>query len=287
MFELDDLLEELPRKKLIRGKWCAVRFSPDTSSGECLNIGVAFKPARGQIRTRLLGSAAGFRSLYGSSGVSNFNFLIALTAQSIQTHGDLVSPSPHVSFGPLRNAQGESVDAILETLYRTTVILRIPEEAPTSGTRTVNTRDLRQRVIRTLRTKHGDSVERFLHEQPVVLNFDNRPLLLDLPLWQAGDLVSGRTYGSIVSAQYADEVYRQHDLDRAFRNLEMASRFIAQNGRGALFILRPPSNDPAFPHRDIDNDIDAVAWPLARAGLRIEVEDTEPAIRRKIAGMIC
>lgn len=287
MLDLDDLIQTPSGAKLVKGKWCTIGFSPDPITGERLNVGVAFKPARGRAQARLLTSAAGFRSLYGSNGVENFSFLLAVTAELIQRQGELASPSPHITFGPLQAIQGESAQAILDSLYQSMVMLRIPEDVASAGARTVNTQKLRQTVIRELRKRHAAQANRFLHEQPVVINLDNRAHLLDLPVWQSEDLVSGRLFGSIVSASYADEVYRQHDLDRAFRNVDTAKRFIATAGRGALFILRPASNDPAFPVRDIDNDIDAVAWPLIRSGIQIEVAESANELQRQVANFIC
>lgn len=287
MLDLDDLIEISSSARLIKGKWCSVGFSPNLGNGERLNIGVAFKPHRGKVKAKLLTSAAGFRSLYGSTGVENFSFLLAVVAEHIQRTGTLTDISPHISFGPFRSIQGETTQAILDSLFQSIVSLRIPEDQAKSQSRTVNTPVLRQSVIRALRSQYSNFADQFLHEQPVVINYENRPHLLDLPVWQSEDLVSGRLFGSIVSAYYVDEVHRQHDLDRAFRNVDTAKRYIAANGRGGLFILRPASNDSSFPMQDIDNDIDAIAWPLAKSGIAIEVEDSPVVIQRKVANFIC
>lgn len=287
MLDLDDLIETSAAARLLKGKWCSIGFSPNLGNGERLNIGVAFKPIRGKVQAKLLTSATGFRSLYGSNGVENFSFLLAVVAEHIQRTGTLTDISPHISFGPLRSIQGETTQAILDSLFQSIVTLRIPEDQAKSQSRAVNTPVLRQSVIRALRNQYSNLADQFLHEQPVVINFENRAHLLDLPVWQSGDLISGRLFGSIVSAHYVDEVHRQHDLDRAFRNVDTAKRFIAATGRGGLFILRPASNDSNFPVRDIDNDIDAIVWPLAKSGITIEVEESAAVIQRKVADFIC
>jgi len=286
MFDLDDLIPTAAPRKSVKGKWCAIRFSPTPYTGEQLNIGIAFKPDRERIQTRMLSSAAGFKALYGSNGVENFNFLLAVVAQSMQSSQRFESPSPHISFGPLLSIQGENVQSIMDSLYEATVILRVPEELPSRANRTMNTQDLRKKLIRNLKTYHAAQADNFLHEQQVIAYIDSRPLLLDLPLWQSGDLASGRVFGSIVSAKCIEEVYRQHDLDRAFRNIDTAQRFIAKDGRGAVFILRPPSNDSGFPVRDIDNDIDAIVWPLSKAGIHIDVEDRIETLQKRVAQFI-
>jgi hypothetical protein len=287
MFDLDDLLQPKLKTKLVKGKWCSIGFAPSVGNGERLNIGVLFKPNRGKAQAKLITNTAGFRSLYGSTGVENFSFLIAVTAEHIQRTGSLTEISPHISFGPLRPIQGQSVEEILDSLYQTIVTLRLLEEQESTTSKTINTAKLRQSVFRELRREFTNQADRFLHEQPVIINYENRAHLLDLPVWQAEDLVSGRLFGSIVSAHYADEVYRQHDLDRAFRNLDTAKRFISTTGCGSLFILRPSSNDNSFPLREIDNDIDAVAWPLTRSGIHVEVEDNTAAIQKRVANFIC
>ncbi len=286
MLDLDDLIQPAGDRKSITGKWCGIRFMPNPGNGDQFNIGVAFKPNRGKFQATLMPSAATFRCLYGSNGVENFSFLIAILAEHIQRTGTLTRISPHVEFGPLRTIHGETAQDILESLYLNIVTLRIPEDQASVPNRTVSTQKLRHSILREMRRQHSDYANRFMHEQPVVVNIENRPLLLDLPLWQSEDLVSGRLYGSIVSATYADEVYRQHDLDRAFRNLDTAQRYIATSGRGSLFILRPAANDSSFPLRDIENDIDNVAWPLAKCGVNIEVEESIAAIQRKVGNFI-
>lgn len=286
MFDLDDLLLPNVKAKLVKGKWCSIGFSPSPGNGERLNIGVVFKPLRGKAQARLITNTAGFRALYGSTGVENFSFLIAVIAEHFQRTGTITAISPHINFGPLRPIQGTSGEAILDSLYQSIVTLRLPEEQEIAANKTINTTHLRQIIFRELRREHSSLAERFLHEQPVPIDFENRTHLLDLPVWQAEDLVSGRLFGSIVSAHYADEVYRQHDLDRAFRNLDTAKRFITTTGRGSLFILRPDSKDGNFPMRDIENDIDAVAWPLTKSGIDVEVEDNLAAIQQKVARFI-
>lgn len=288
MLELEELITPSPAQKLVKGTWCTVGFCPAPGSGERLNIGVAFKKHRGPAEAKLISGAAGFRALFGGNGAENFSFLLAVTAEHIQRTGELADISPHISYGPRHPIEGTSSQDILEALFHNLITLRVAEEqAGGANNRALNTHQLRQSVIRAFRRKHSDAAARVLHEQPVVVNFENRAHLLDLPLWQSEDLASGRLFGSIVSTQYMHEVYRQHDLDRAFRNIDTARRFIASDGRGALFILRPPANDTAFPQQDIDNDIDAVCWPLAKIGIKIEVDDSIEQLHRSVAQFIC
>ena len=287
MIELDDLAPVSTSARLIKGKWCNVRFSPSTGNGELLNIGVAFIPTRGKLHAKLIPNAGGFRSLYGSGGVENFAFLLTLTAEHFQRTGSMTTISPHISFGPLLPIQGESVDHILHSLYQHTVTLRLYDDRGAAQKRSMNTQTLRNNVIRLLRQQYRDITGRFLHEQPVHVQHEEQSLLLDLPIWQNEDLVSHRKFGSIVSTMYLDEIYRQHDLDRAYRNVETAKRFIEKSGSGSIFILRPASNDGEFPLRDIDNEIDAIAWPLLKSKIHVEVVESADDVRKKVANFIC
>jgi len=274
-------------KHLVRGKWCAVRLTPNLRGEELINIGVAFKTTRGKLSFRLLPSLQGFRAIYGENGVDNLEFLrMLLEDETHETHTlPLPEISPHLTYGPWKPAQGVSVDKILESMFQEVVTLKMRNEHAGGLGRTVGTRDLRKSIFHDLE-KTGVQVKQILHEQRVKVSQGNRDVFLDLPIWREKDLFRSDMYGSIVSTRYVNDVYRQHDLDSAFRNLNIARQFFAApESRGGLFILKPEP-DEGFPIRDIENDIDEIAWPLEKQGIKVECGTTHHVMQAQVSGFL-
>lgn len=284
MFDLDLTFEYPLQPSLVKGKWWPIRFTPDRVSGEVLNVGIAFRPNRGKVHVKLLPDVKGFRTLFGRDGANNLEFALALTSELIRRTGDLVTPSPQITFGDPKPAQGINAIQILESLFDSVVTLRMDEVENQSST-AINTRTLRRNVLNTLRRLDDKLIETSMPDQPIPANIDGRTLLLDIPIWRDSDLFSQKRFGSIVSAYYADETYRQHDLDRAHRNMVTALETIAQKTPGGIFILRPPENNTAFPSHAIDRDIDAIALPLSKK-VKVQICDTTEEITQEVMSFL-
>lgn len=274
---LDALFNEDARtmkKPGVSGKWFEIRLTPDLVTGELLNIGVGFIQNRTKaFHFRLLETAAPFACLYGPRAREQFGFLLATLRESMTMHGASSMISPQISFGTPRPASGESVAAVLDSLYASVVTLGrfmqrqedLAETEPNKAKRSTETVRLRVRKAFSSIDKKGFS--EYWHDDPVPLKVDDVVHPLDLQLWKGKDLVSPNYFASIISACYKDAHYRRSFLTGAYQALTIARSFGGDKARGSLFILRPEANDGVFGgelQTTIDNEIDHTTWALLK-----------------------
>ncbi|MDA8093399.1 MAG: hypothetical protein M0T84_05705 [Betaproteobacteria bacterium] len=268
----------------VSGKWFPIRLTPDVATGELLNIGVGFIDSRHKLSVRMLDSGRAFRCLYGAAGTENFSLLMAAAHEHFQRTGKPESPSPHILIGPRAYAAGESVDDILDRLFRTMVTLvgSDDDESEGPGAETIDTPKLRKLVFRAARKYARGIFETMFHEEPLSLaDSSNQSHVLDLPIWARDpDLFrDGPRYGTIVSAHFRSPVYRGFNLNGGCLNLWNTRSIINDNGRGAFLILRPAEGSAGYSQSlisDIDNEIDRAVWPFLKLKNMLVEVATDP-----------
>lgn len=267
------------------GKWFPIRVTPDLVTGELLNIGVGFLDAKRKLHLKLIDSARPFQCLYGPAGLENFTFLLTVVREHLQKTGRAESPSPHITFGPRKFASGDTPEAILDSLYETMVTLAARdagEDADETGAKRIDTSAFRKLVFKAAKKSSEALYSRLFRHDPVVMtDAEGQRHELDLPLYAAdSDLFrDGPRYGTFVSAFFRSPVYRGFHLDGGVRNLWNTRAILPGNGRGGLFILRPPDGTKGYTNAamdDIENDIDRATWPFIKMrNMRVEVS-TDP-----------
>jgi len=271
MLTLDQLFDQdaAESKPRVSGKWFEIRLTPDLATGELLNIGVGFIRARTrEFYFRLLDSAAPFGCLYGPKGKEQYGFLLAVAREALAAHGPSASISPQITFGQRRFAQGNSVEEILDSMYRAVVTLArrvdITAETLTPMERHAprSTETIRKRIRRAFRANDPKGFTSYWRDAPVIVPADDRSRPIDMQIWQDEGLFTPRCFATIVSTCYRDRHYRAAFLNTAYHDLTIARAFIkAGRGKGAIFILRPDAGDLL---EKIDDEIDNTTWALAK-----------------------
>lgn len=292
MLTLDALFEEDAKaaaKPSVHGKWFEIRLTPDPVTGELLNVGVGFIQARTRsFHFKLLESAAVFGCLYGPRGREQFEFLLTTVRQRLTTQGATGSISPHISFGPQRYAAGDSAQAVVDQMYATVVTLaRRPAPLDDGRAQAVagsprSTEKVRKRVRRAFQMRDQKGFLNYWRDTPVEVRVDDVTHPLDCQIWMGEDLVSSRTFASIVSSCYKDEHYRRSFLTGAYHSLTIA-RAYAPRARGGFFILAPDDAGSLSALRStIDNEIDHTTWILGRKfNIRADVDTSIDALKDK------
>lgn len=295
MLTLDTLFdaEDTAAKPAVTGKWFEIRLAPDLITGEILNIGVGFIQARSKrFFFKLLDSAAPFACLYGARGREQFSFLLAVTREALLAHGPSDRISPHISFGELRSAQGASVEAILDSMYKTVVTLgrRAAETAelltPAERKAPRSTETIRKRIRRAFRKNDPKGFTDYWRDDPVTVQVDGHRRPIDMQIWQAqAGLFNPRCFGIIVSACYKDQHYRKAYLNGAYHDLTIARAYMQQGqGKGGIFILRPEDGENLA---QIDNEIDNTVWALEKKfGITPYVETLLDRLKEKALGFM-
>lgn len=272
------------------GVWHPIHFSPEPATGERINIGVIFhaKYSR-RVVIRLIDSLAGYSALYGSDGVQNFQFLLALLKEQVAKQGTFLSPSPQIFLGEGRHASGHTPDEIADDLYRTVVSLsRARKQEAVSAakkTNTISTEAARQGVVRFLRTQMKESAaNQIIREEPIIVRDEvGRAHALDLSIWGGEDLFHQFRYGAVVSLQYTSPEYRGYFLNTGTVHAQLAYEFAAKGKPGAFFVLRPNQGQvgTSILH-DVDNEIDNAYWWFGKHRFMFEVSETQDDLHTRV-----
>lgn len=262
----DDAVEMSP--PAVHGKWSAIRLQPDPVTGEVINVGVVFTPKRGKPTWKLLPNAKGFECLYGSKGVEQFGFLLKVLKEHLsETPNDmhLERLSPQLSAGPWRDTAGDSAQELLEHFYQRMVKLTCKDTTTKAETHSVNTDEFRADIYRLFNPQLREQL--FRTEGVYIKGQQGKAHQLDMPVWiDHIGLFPRLTFGTMVSCQYKNNVYREAALGTACQHVWAAKQYFSERkGNGFMTILRPEAGGPGFSDADItviENEIDDLTWTL-------------------------
>lgn len=235
------LIQEQPIP--ITGEWFCVRFSPDRTTGELFNVGVVFIDKDKKCHAKLLENTAIFEHLFGSVGVANIKFLLTVVAEALAENHYNVSPSSHISYSSRQTAQGESIDEILTDLYHSMIsLVQLPTEETEKKRQNINTKDLRQKVARFIKKQCPNT--NILREHPLLVSRGDRQLSLDIPI--VNHSFSKDFYGTIVSADYLDEVHFFYNVEHiGVSNLANCCEILGKDIKSGISIYNPPLDSKA------------------------------------------
>lgn len=271
---------------LVQGRWSLIQFIPNPSTHEVFNIGVIFKENRKPILAKTLNSTSNFEIMYGKDGVENFSFLIKvlqemLVFQKTLSLLDLKLPSAQLRLTKPRSAQGVSSKFILESLYKRMVPLGWNDiNKRKEKTYSINSKDLRDKVIGSIKKLSPDIADIYLHKNPTIFNFEHRKIEVDLPFFKTQgqfDRNNIISFASIVSMRQKSDVHRQLDSLKAGADLAIVKEIHKQSD-GKLMLLNAGNHFDRDEALEIDNEIDNVIWRLGKSGIAGEAYNTEEEI---------
>lgn len=262
-----------------QGHWFNIALAPDLGTGEQLNVGVGYIDAGGRLHTRMLADFQRLECLYADRlDLDHLRFLL----QSVPTAWGAPSPSPHLQFGPLRYAAGESVAAILDDLYRDIVTLEpgpASAEAPEPDRpNQLDNASARRLVFDALKLKSPFSTRIIPPNSEWPASDDEAHHILDMPIRGA------HRFASLLSAWCRTKTTLELRLIRGALDLQTAARMHPADAK-ALFILRPADGQRGYTeeqHRQIDTVIDMVEWRLRRSRVHIDVESAPETLAERI-----
>ena len=258
--DIDEVLQRyaLPGEPpKLRGKWFALGFSPDLTTGERLNVGVVLRIGKRQY-FRMLHDAEPFARLFGER--ENIAFFLRLLHNHLQTGQNIKTFSPHLIVDSPKFVAGDDVSEIMADLYHDHVTLsRLPAKKHNKAV--MNTTKLRKFIRRLVNEQQPDFARYWVNE-PVALPGRESPANIDIYVPQT------RQVASLVSLAHSPDIAEQR-LAWARGELEIA----APDGRGTLFIYNPERDDREEA-RMTDNLIDKTHYLLHRQNLKCEVGNT-------------
>lgn len=277
----------------IRGEWFTVRFIPDQVAGEIFNLGVVFIDDFSDCHYRLLPNAKAFKCLFGSLGVANIQFMLTVVDEMLSKNHYDIPPSPHIIYSERRTARGESIEEILDDLYRSMVSLVCSEDKKDEENKerkAIPTKVVRSKVFSDMKKSYPHVYEKAYRPDPIVLRnpVSNRQITVDMPIANYTGYES-RTrqdyYASLVSAAYLDPVHRVHQINYVgVTNVSNICELLGKDEvtKAALIIYKPEQNkifDEKY-QLETDYELDKCLYSLYQLGkegydIKIEICDTQ------------
>jgi hypothetical protein len=268
--ELRAIAKSIPENK-VQGEWFPIRFMPNDSTGELLNIGVAFKDSTsGNFSCRTIENFQRLHCLYSEDIEEGARLLAKVVTESLSI-GNLAPPSPSIVYGSSLTMSGHSIEDIVNDLYETLVPLGAPiQKKKDTAFKSMTTEKVRDIVVDDVKERLGIRASIIIPDSPFIrLDGNNESHSLDIPL--QGE----RNIGTIASAWYKTGQSVKNHLLSASLDLEVA-RHIKADHEAGMFILSPDEKVlTPREYSDVDNAIDSVVWRLARSKVKVEVrQDT-------------
>lgn len=268
-----NLLNSSGSSDLISGSWFTVRFMPDRISGEIFNIGVVFIDKTNKCHYRILETTDAFRCLFGASGTANIKFMLDIVEEMFANNNYTVTPSPHIIYSNYQTARGESVDEILDDLYRSMVSLICRDEKKSKKSQTLGTTQLRQKVFSQIESKRKGMKDKIYNSDPFLITNDSneKAMLVDMPIskYSLGDFnTRAEYYGTIVSAAYLDDIHRRYNIDYVgCTNVTNCCEILGKAIKASIIIYVPPVDEIIFTEAvqiNIRNELDKCLYSLEK-----------------------
>lgn len=267
------LLNSTKNSDLISGSWFTVRFMPDRISGEIFNIGVVFIDKNSKCHYRILETTDAFQCLFGTSGAANIKFLLDVVEEMFTNNNYTITPSPHIIYSNYQTARGESVNEILDDLYRSMVSLICKDEKKSKKNQTIGTTQLRQKVFNQIESKRKGMKEKIYNPEPFLIknNSNEKGMLVDMPIskYSLGNSTTrAEYYGTIVSAAYLDDIHRRYNIDYVgCTNVTNCCEILGKSIKASIIIYVPPVDDIIFTEAvqiNIQNELDKCLYSLEK-----------------------
>jgi len=256
--ELDSPMAE---KAGVRGTWRNIRWLPNPSTGELLNLGVLFVAADGSPHVRLLDHFDRLTCMYDSRLASDAKFLIEVTRDALLA--GISPPANNVVLSEPKFASGHSIHEVMSMLFETTVPLGTPKDQPNSArgqSPSENTSSVRQFVLDELRKISGPNAGRIISsEKTMQVNDGNRVYHLDIPLQ------TRKALGTIVSAR-TGKTTTELTLHKADTDLQIA-RKVYGTDKLFMYVVRPAV---ASNIERVDSLLDEFTWKFKRLGVQMK-----------------
>lgn len=260
---------------LLSGEWFTIRFMPDRVSGEVFNIGVVFVDDHKKCHYRILENTDAFRCLFGAKGSENIKFMLDMVEEMLKRNNYRITPSPHISYSIQQTARGESVDEILNDLYRSMISLictHDTEKKPKKN-QTLGTTLLRQKVFSQIESQNKGIKDKIYKPEPFLIrsNSNEKGMLVDMPISRYGlgnSNVRAEHYGTIVSAAYLDDIHRRYNIDYVgCTNVTNCCETLGKSIKAGIIIYVPPVDNDIFTEKvqlNIENELDKCLQSLEK-----------------------
>lgn len=266
---LDVAAPEYQKEPQASGRWQNIRWKPNESTGEIVNIGVILRGADGRIHTKFVESFDRLKCMYDQNLASQAKFLIRVTQDALMVGADI--PSNNVFLSDPKYASGDSASSILAALFDATVPLGAARRGTDQGPKPVmlpaDTVTVRRQVLDALREIAGVNADKIISsESAMEVRTEGRTHYLDIPLQVPSAL------GTIVAAGTArptDEL----QLLRADADLHVARRVYSRD-RLFMYVVRSDQETNAD---KVDSFLEELHWKFQQVGVQMK-SYTEPGL---------
>ncbi|ELY4024960.1 hypothetical protein SMY33_001416 [Cronobacter malonaticus] len=216
MINISDLLAKNNAKPhSVSGYWFLIQWSPDSYSMERFNIGVGFANDKGAREVRLCNSARMLSNWYGKNLSKQLDLIKKIAKHRFiknppQGSTDNYFVENGIHYLPMGFAQGETVEAVLNLLYKDVVVMH--------GRNNENEREkytTTHRVISLVKDaiSEKDDLKVIMPDNPMIETTSG--IAVKVPIQYKNNA------GTIVSADYGTSESVENELLRSFRDIDL------------------------------------------------------------------
>ncbi|EAQ97689.1 hypothetical protein [Congregibacter litoralis] len=263
----------------VRGKWFAIKFTPDLFAGDSISIGVGFINSAGVIRTRLADDYQRLACFYDDRlNISDVEFLAGLLDEALAgLHEEEWLKSnfgPSVTFTDASYAAGRSETEIIDSLFFNAVPIartKVTERDKQPRQRFEQESTTCNKIGKSLGDRYKNIASKF-HPNGQAYDIDNQGHRLKLHFRD-----EGRAAGYVASALIADVWKAEVRVRRGVDSLRTLRNCVPEE-RCGLFVVRPGEthglNDSFL--NQFDDLLEEIRWRLDREQIDLrDADDTD------------
>jgi hypothetical protein len=261
MDRLDQILVNKQTSSLVQGEWYAIQWTPDISSKETLNIGVAYKDSLGEVSIKMLDYFERIACLYSKDMIFQLELACEVSRSLILKKG-LAQELTHQIKCDLRGfAQGKTASDVVDQLYDSVITLgkKVRTHQPRSFSSV--SRDSLYNNLRVL-LKQNLSLDYSKHvpENPFETITNQHEIYLPYR--------KNNGVATLATAAYADIQRVKCNLFEGYRDLDVATQYHHPKS-SAFFLLLPGDELKKDKLIEIENELDKFTWHLNQHNIKV------------------
>ncbi|MFC4699357.1 hypothetical protein ACFO4O_04190 [Glaciecola siphonariae] len=218
----------------VTAKWYQIQIMPDITTGERFNVGVVIE-YKGDFQSKLLSNFDRVACLYGEDYVPTAKLLVEAAWQNAE-EGSLVN-SNHIYFVPKHPAAGQSVEMLLEYLFKTTVPLDRPTNEQLQKVlkrKAPRTDPLITYMINSAKRMFGEKAEDvFAPEPETLVTFEKHSTRVKAPIR------SRFAVATVIQANQKTKATVEKNLSKGAMDIHILKNVERQNRKHGVVILTP------------------------------------------------
>jgi hypothetical protein len=275
MDRLDQILANKRASPSVQGEWYAIQWTPDISSKETLNIGVAYKDSLGEVSVKMLDYYERIACLYSKDMIFQLELACEVSRSLILNNGIVDNLTHQIKCENRGFAQGKNSSDVLDQLYNSVITLgkRVRSLQPRSFS-SISRDSLYNNLKNLLKQNLDLDYAKHVPENPYEIIANQHEIYLP---YRKHDGVA-----TLATAAYSDVQRVKCNLFEGYRDLDVATQYHRPKN-SAIFLLLPGDGLNKDKQNEIDNELDKFTWHLNQHNIKVNSHISQESLAEDIS----